>query len=108
MQQLEVELGALAAPGGFNAMLLQWQTCAALYHSAHMALMQACCCIGTAALQLTKCVSYAASDLKANLFAKDFKKQVLAAEAIKAWVNSSPDEVSTTSSLTQFSPCCQQ
>ena len=32
--------------------------------------------------------------LKANLFAKDFKKQVLAADALKAWVSSSPEEVS--------------
>lgn len=30
---------------------------------------------------------------KANLFAKDFKKQVLAADALKAWVQDCPDEV---------------
>jgi hypothetical protein len=30
---------------------------------------------------------------KANLFNKDFKKQVLAADALKAWVLDNPDEV---------------
>jgi hypothetical protein len=31
--------------------------------------------------------------LKANLFNKDFKKQVLAADALKAWVLDNPNEV---------------
>lgn len=34
-----------------------------------------------------------AAGLKANLFAKDFKKQVLAADALKAWVLDNPNEV---------------
>jgi hypothetical protein len=38
-------------------------------------------------------VSLLSPELRANLFANDFKKQVLAAEALKAWITSSPDEV---------------
>jgi hypothetical protein len=34
-----------------------------------------------------------AAGFKDNLFAKDFKKQVLAADALKAWLQDSPDEV---------------
>lgn len=34
-----------------------------------------------------------AAGFKANLFAKDFKKQVLAADALKAWVQDCPEEV---------------
>lgn len=36
-----------------------------------------------------------APGLKANMFAKDFKKQVLAADALKAWIISRGDEVRT-------------
>jgi hypothetical protein len=36
-----------------------------------------------------------APSLKVNMFAKDFKKQVLAADALKAWITSKEDEVRT-------------
>lgn len=94
VQQLEVELGCLASPGE------QEDSCCR--RVAACLSRRAPCCVWPGLTASTSMYSGApavgldlsTTGFKANLFNKDFKKQVLAADALKAWVLNNPDEVS--------------